>query len=331
MTHALVTGGTGFIGGCLVDRLLAEGWRVTLLARDPGRMQARHAGLVSVLAGDLREALPPFPPLDLVVHCAADMNVSHSLAQMATTTVAGTERVLDAARQAGVGRFVHVSSQAVYGFDRHYHDADESTPLRPSPYAYCESKRLAELAVWQARERGLPVTVVRPGFVYGVGEMNTFPPVLKALKAGQISAYIDGGEFDTGCVHVENCVDGIFRAATVPQAVGEAYHLGDGRVLTIKQMVESVCSRLDLTPPSRRLPFGLAMALATGVAAVWRLGRLPGMPPMSPFVVAMLRRNSGFSIEKARDHLGYEPRRQWEEGLDEVLAWCAARERGELA
>lgn len=328
--NALVTGGTGFIGGALVDRLLQAGWAVTLLVRDPARVHARHQGRVATVTGDLAAALPPLPATDVVFHCAADMAMGHTLAEMAPVTVGGTERLLAASRDAGCGRFVHVSSQAVYGFDRHYHDADEDTPMRQSPYPYCETKRQAELAVWEAHRQGLPVVVLRPGFVYGPGDTNTLPPVAKAIAEGKLKAHIDGGVFDTGCLHVENLAEGLLLAATRPEAIGRVYNLGDGRVLTIRQLTDSLCARLGLTAPSQSMPYPLAMAMGALVAGAWRLFRMQGPPPMSPFLVAMLRRNSGFSIERARRELGYVPRRQWEEALDELAVdiertWQEAR------
>jgi nucleoside-diphosphate-sugar epimerase len=319
--RALVTGGTGFIGGALVDRLLTDGWETTLLVRDPARVAERHQGRVETVTGDLAAELPALPASDVVFHCAADMQMGHSMAEMRRVTEAGTQRLLMAVRKAGCGRFVHVSSQAVYGFDRHYYDADEATPMRRSPYPYCESKRLAELAVWDAHKLGLEAVVLRPGFVYGPGDRHSLPPVVQAIQAGQLSAHIDWGEFDSGCVHVENLVDALVLAATVPGASGHAYHVGDGRILTIRHLSDTLCDRLGLQAPAKNMPFPLAMALGAVVEGAWALLRMDGPPPMSRFLVAMLRRNSGFSIAKARRELGYKPRRQWEEGLDELSAY----------
>jgi hypothetical protein len=249
------------------------------------------------------------------------MAMGHTMKEMMPVTVAGTQRLVEAARKAQAGRFVHVSSQAVYGFDKHYYDADEKTPMRPSPHPYCETKRLAELAVWDAHKVGLPVVVVRPGFVYGPGDRNTLPPVVKAIREGKLTAHVDWGEFDTGCVHIENLVEGLVLAATRPEAVGQVYNLGDGRILTIRALTDSLCARLGIPAPRKNMPYPLAMALGAVVEGAWRLFRMEGTPPMSPFLVAMIRRNSGFSIAKARRELGYKPRRQWEESLPQLVAY----------
>ncbi|MFP5501990.1 MAG: hypothetical protein ACLGIN_05835, partial [Candidatus Sericytochromatia bacterium] len=144
-------------------------------------------------------------------------------------------------------------------------------------------------------------------------------------KLGQAKALIDWGEFDTGCVHVENCADGIVRAAMAEVAVNQAYNLGDGRILTIRQLVDTLAGRLGVPGPAGNLPYPAAYALGAAVEAVWGLLKRPGTPPLSRFLVAMLRRNSGFSIAKARRDLGYVPRRQWEESLDELVGWCDER------
>ncbi|HEY9720927.1 MAG TPA: NAD-dependent epimerase/dehydratase family protein [Oscillatoriaceae cyanobacterium] len=322
MPHALVTGGTGFIGQHLVDRLIAEDWRVTLLVRDPARVLPRHANRVETLVADLTQSLPPLAAADVLFHCAADMELGHSTGRMSRVTVDGTANLLVAAKQARVGRFVHVSSQAVYGFDRHYYDADESTPMRSSPFAYCETKRRAEVAVWNAHREGLPVAVLRPGFVYGPGDRRTLPPVVKMLRTGQLKAHIDWGEFDTGCLHVENCVEGIYLAGVRPEAIGRAYNLGDGRMLTIRELTDTLCAEIGVIAPNKNLPFPLALALGAIVETGWKALFLPGNPPMSAFLVSMLHRNSGFSIARARRELGYVPRRQWEESLPETVQWC---------
>lgn len=320
MKTALVTGATGFVGGAVVDALLDAGWRVTVLVRNPARIHARHHGRVSALLGDLAGTLPDLPACDAVIHAAADMDFGHDTRAMGSVTVEGTEKLLTAVRTMAVpARFVHVSSQAVYGFDRHYTDADESTPMRPSPFPYCDTKRRAEDAVWAS---GLAVTVLRPGFVYGPGDVRTLPPVVRMMRAGQLTAHVDGGNFDTGCVHVANCAAGIVAAATRPEAVGEAFNLGDGRVLTIRAMIASLADRLGVPAPAWSLPYPVAVAAGYAVEGAWKLFRRPGPPPLSPFLVAMLHRNSGFSIAKAQRLLGYTPVRQWEESLDETLVWC---------
>jgi nucleoside-diphosphate-sugar epimerase len=177
------------------------------------------------------------------------------------------------------------------------------------------------VAVWSEARLGLPVTVVRPGFVYGPGDRTTLLPVIKALKAGQLKAHIDWGEFDTGCLHVENCVEGIFLAGTRPEAAGQAYNLGDGRVLTIRELADSLCKKIGVPAPDANVPYPVAMVMGVAVEAVWRVLGRKEPPPMSSFLVAMLHRNSGFSIRKAARELGYLPRRQWEESLDELVSW----------
>lgn len=328
--RAVVTGATGFIGARLVDRLLAEGHEVLAVTRDPARLHEAHRGRVVPLVADLAHEAPSLPEgVEAVFHAAADMRMAAPLKAVRQTTVDGTYRMLEAAQRARVGRFVHVSSQAVYGFDRHYHDADESTPMRPSPHAYCESKRLAEVAVWEAARAGLSVTVLRPGFVYGPGDRATLPPVAAMLASGQLTHLVSWGEFDTGCLHVDNLVSGLLLAARTPAAAGQAYHLGDGRILTIRQLVDGLCRELGIAPPRRSLPHGLVRALGAACEAAWWAGRLRGDPPLTRFLADLVCRNSGFSIAKARKQLGYVPERQWEEALPETAAWC--RTAGETA
>jgi nucleoside-diphosphate-sugar epimerase len=100
------------------------------------------------------------------------------------------------------------------------------------------------------------------------------------------------------------------------------YNLGDGRELTIRAMIASLCEAAGIPAPAGNVPYPVAVGLGYVIEGVWRTFKLAGPAPLTPFLAAMLHRNSGFSIEKARRELGYEPRRQWEESLGETLAWC---------
>ena len=174
--RACVTGGTGFIGRALLRRLLADSAQVRALARPSRRADELEAWGAEVIRGDLSDPAAverAVADAEVVYHAAAKLNPPGARAEFFEANVRGTERVLQACLQAGVGRVVYLSSLAVYGPVREGERIDEDTPFDDVPEQrdlYAQSKIAAdELAVSFAGKNGLPVAILRPGLVYGPG------------------------------------------------------------------------------------------------------------------------------------------------------------------
>ncbi|MHC5542064.1 NAD-dependent epimerase/dehydratase family protein, partial [Singulisphaera rosea] len=228
--------------------------------------------------------------------------------------------LLDAAADQGVERFVHVSSLGVYEARDHF-GTDETVPTATQSLdAYTRSKNEAEeLALSFAKSRKLPLSIVRPGFIYGPRDRTVLPKLINALKAGRFF-YFGSGNQVLNCVYVKNLVAAIFLAAEVPEAIGEVFNITDGQPVTKRQFVGRVAELSGLRPPRRKIPLWLAWTLA--VLMERRAKRLKSLEP--PLVnkarYKFLGLNLDYSIEKARRVLGYVPPYSTEEGLSEALA-----------
>jgi nucleoside-diphosphate-sugar epimerase len=196
MPTAFVTGGSGFIGGALIDRLRAEGWDVRALARSQGAEQkVRERGAVP-LPGDL-ESEPMMREAaigcDVAFHAAAKVEDWGDPEEFERLNVRGTENVIAACRGAGVRRLVHVGTEAALMAGRPLVNVDEGAPLRPdSPALYPSSKAKAERLVRDANDDGLETVVVRPRFVWGRGDTTLLPTLVELVRSGRFR-WVGGG------------------------------------------------------------------------------------------------------------------------------------------
>ena len=215
-TSAFVTGGSGFIGGALVRRLVADGWTVRALARSDASADAvreRGAEPVRGELDDVASMAAGAAGCEVAFHCAAQLGDWGAREDFERGNVAGTRNALAAARQAGVRRFVHVGTEAALLAGEPLVEVDERAPLRfDSPALYSSTKARAEEAVIEANRDGLETVVVRPRFVWGRGDTTLLPAMAEMVRAGRF-AWIGGGRHRTSTTHVDNAVEGLLLGA----------------------------------------------------------------------------------------------------------------------
>jgi len=235
-----VTGGTGFLGRALVRRLLAEGAQARVLARPSKRADELEAQGAEVVHGDLSdpEAIErAVREAEVVYHAAAKINPPGTRAEFFETNVRGTERVLQACLQAGVGRVVYLSSIAVYGLVREGERISEDTPYDDAPEKrdlYAQSKTAAdELAVSFAKKTGLPVAILRPGVVYGPG--RPLPAGLLAFRLGKTDFVFGNPDHRIPLNYTENLIDAIQLVAGLKDGKLRQYIVVDDENLTLGQ------------------------------------------------------------------------------------------------
>jgi nucleoside-diphosphate-sugar epimerase len=318
-----ITGGTGLVGSHAVEEALRRGHRVRALVRPTSDTRRLDRWGVEKVPGDLADAEAlrrGVAGADWVFNCAAKVGDWGTLEEFRALNVAAFGLLLDAAAAAQVERLVHVSSLGVYEARDHHGTDEETPPAADSLDAYTRSKTEAEaLALRYHEERGLPVSIVRPGFIYGPRDRTVLPKLLSALRAGRF-AYFGSGDQVLNCIYVKNLVHGIFLAAEVPGAVGQVFNLTDGGRVTKRQFIGRVAELAGLRPPRRKIPLWLAWTLAVLLERRAKRRGATDPPLVNKARYKFLGLNLDYSIAKARRVLGYEPPYTTEEGLIASLA-----------
>src|SRR3954453_14628739 len=229
---AFATGGSGFIGGRLIQRLSGEGWRVRALARTPeaaAKVEALGAESVRGDLGDGGALRGGAHGCAYAFHAAAHLGAAGDRAAFERVNVQGTKDLLAACRDAEVKRFVHVGTEASLMAGAPLIEIDERAPLRPdSPSPYPATKAKAEIAVLAASEEGVFETVsVRPRFVWGVGDTTLLPVITEQARAGRW-AWVAGGTNRTSTTHVDNPVEGLVLGARQGRPGNAYFVLDDG-------------------------------------------------------------------------------------------------------
>jgi dihydroflavonol-4-reductase len=314
-----VTGGTGYTGGKLIERLRGGGHEVSALARAGSRRPATDDG-VRWVEGDLSDAgslARLVEGADAVAHVAAVYRTAgHPDAYYRDVNLGGTERLLEASARAGVRRFVHTSTVGVHG-DVRRPPADESAPFDPGD-VYQQTKAEAEtMALRFQRERGLPVVVVRPGAIYGPGETR----LLKLFRAIARRRYaiVGSGKPHYHLVYIDDLLDGYELALSHPGAPGEAFIVAGPRSVSQSEMAAIIARHTGGRVLPVRIPVApihLAGDLCEALCVPFEIE-----PPLHRRRVDFWTKNRSFSIEKARRVLGYEPRVDVEEGVARTAAW----------
>ncbi len=322
MTSAFVTGGSGFIGGRLIERLVGEGADVRALARSPAAAERVRGLGAEPVSGELEDAdamRSGAAGCELAFHAAATLGDWGTREEFERGNVRGTANALDACAQEGVRRFVHVGTEAALMAGQPLVEVDETAPLRPdSPALYSSTKARAEQEVLAANREDFETVVVRPRFVWGRGDTTLLPRIVEMVRAGRF-AWVGGGRHLTSTTHVDNTVEGLVLGARAGRP-GNAYFVTDGDPVSFREFLSELLATQGVSAPTRSVPARVAHALAAGGEALWRTLPLPGQPPMTRFAYWVSAQECTIRIEKARAELGYAPVRTVDEGLAELRA-----------
>ena len=319
MGTVFVTGGSGFVGGALIDVLVELGETVEALARTPAAEAAVVARGAVPVRGDLSEgdALAfGMREAELVVHAAARLLGGHrELSSFRRVNVEGTAAVLSAARKAGVPRVVFVGTEQVVLGDRPLVGADETWPYAETPVGpYAETKAEAERLALAASTATMAVVSVRPRLVWGRGDTTVLPELSRAARAGRLR-WVGGGDYLTSTTHVRNAVEGILAAAERGRG-GEAYFVTDGAPVPFREFASALLATRGVPAPTGTVPRWLARGLATAAGVAWKV--LPGEPPLDPVALRVIGETCTIRDDKARRELGYEGKVTREQGLAEL-------------
>ncbi|WP_207457767.1 NAD-dependent epimerase/dehydratase family protein [Herbiconiux sp. SYSU D00978] len=325
--RVLVTGASGLLGGAVAAEIARRGHEVTTFQRRPSGV----AGVADLLGsvtepGDVARAVAG---QDAIVHLAAKVSLAGDPADFTLVNVGGTYALLQAAKAAGVGRFVFVSSPSV----AHTGDSiigDDATPADPAHARgdYARTKAEAELLALAADDERMPVVAVRPHLVWGPGDTQLVARIVDRARSGRLPLLGHGAALiDT--IYLDNAATGIAAALDrAPEVHGKAYVLTNGEPRPVAELIGGICRAAGVAPPEWRVPAGVARTAGAAVEAVWRVAPGEDEPPMTRFLAEQLSTAHWFDQRRTRAELEWQPEVSLDEGLRRLAEWYSSAPGG---
>jgi predicted dehydrogenase/nucleoside-diphosphate-sugar epimerase len=324
----LITGATGFVGGALARRLLSRGNRVRALARPNSRVSKLKDLGIEVVVGDAADRTTVDTAVrgtQSVIHCAARMGTQGTWEEFYRDTVRSTENVLGAAHEASVKRLIYISSLGVYGIPDAGNCITDGSPYDSNPAMrghYSRAKIGAEALVLQfARQTGLPVTVFRPGLIFGPDQALPTATLAFRFPFGGAFLVIGGSRRLLGLNYIENLLDAIELALDRNESIGKQYNIVDDEQLTSGEY-HRVRGQLDGTRavfvPS--LPFRV---VAPGIELLAKRTKSGKLASFSSHALARALTSVRYDTRAVRRELGWQPRVRLEEALRTTLRLAA--------
>jgi len=334
-----ITGASGFIGGQIAERLLADGRRVRVLARRPLSELERLGA--EVVMGDLESPAILYKGCDgagTVYHVAGRVGVWGPADDFYRVNVEGTRNVIAACHTAGVKRLVYTSSPSVVYSGGDLAGIDESAPLcKVAPCAYPPSKAAAEKLVSEAHSDDLATISLRPHLVWGLGDKNIVPRLLALAGMGRLKI-VGSGKNKVDVTHITNVVDAHLLAEKALYSVaglgepgpgsptpatsspgGKAYFITNGEPVVLWDWVNELLRGLGRPEITKQVSLKSAYRAGGLMEFLWRTLPLSGEPPMTRFVAKELATDHWFNIAAARRDLGYVPRITMAAGTAELI------------
>lgn len=317
--RVFVSGGSGFVGGHVIEALVARGDEVMAMARSDRSAAAVEGFGAKAIRCTLDDVdAVHLADCDAVVHSAAFVEEWGTRAEFVAGNVEGTRRMLAAARAAGVRRFIHIGTEAVL-FDGHdLIDIDETQPYpQHQRYLYSETKAEAERLVLAADDSTMTALSLRPRLIWGPRDATVLPAILRMRAAGSF-AWIDHGRRQTSTTHVRNLARAIELALDHEGAGGKAYFVLDEGTRSTREFLAALAKTQGVELGDRSIPGWLARASAAMLEGTWRLFGVRRTPPLTRFTAAMMSCTVTIRDDRARRELGYAPVISVEQGLAEL-------------
>lgn len=316
----LVTGASGMLGGAVAELLVARGHSVRTFQRRPSGVPG-----VEDIRGELTDSTAverAVSGVDAVIHLAAKVSFTGHTEDFHRVNVQGTAGLLQAARTAGVRRFVHVSSPSVAHVGRSLVGAG-AAPADPDRArgSYARTKAQAELLALGANDERMSVTAVRPHIVWGPGDTQLVERVLHRARAGRLPL-LGGGTALVDTTYVDNAASAIAAALDRMEYVrGLPLIVTNGEPRPIGELLARMCSAGGVREPRRHVPAWLGRAAGSAVETFWRGANADGEPPMTRFLAEQLTTAHWFDQRRTRSLLGWKPEVSLDEGFARLAAY----------
>ncbi|MDR6169054.1 NAD-dependent epimerase/dehydratase family protein [Curtobacterium sp. SORGH_AS_0776] len=319
--RVLVTGASGFLGQATAAAVRAAGHEVRTFQRRPSGVE----GVSDVLGSmtDPAAVARAVDGIEAVVHLAAKVSLAGDPDDFVRVNVDGTRTLLDAARGAGVERFVFVSSPSVAhtGSSLVGADAGPAEPARARG-DYARTKAAAELLALAADAPGFAVVAVRPHLVWGPGDTQLVGRIVDRARTGRLPL-LDSGAALIDTLYVDNAASAMVAAldhAADDGVHGNAYVVTNGEPRPVGDLLAGICTASGVPAPRVHVPAWVARFAGSLVEAVWRVRPGEDEPPMTRFLAEQLSTAHWFDQRRTRRDLQWTPAVSIDEGLGRLAA-----------
>jgi nucleoside-diphosphate-sugar epimerase len=297
MSTALITGGSGYFGSLLRDRLKSRGQQVRIF--DLADADDRTPD-VNFLKGDIRDAAQVREACDgceIIYHCVAQVPLAKDKHLFDSVNIQGTENLLAAALATKAAKVIYVSSSAVFGAPKSNPVTEATTPAPAE--AYGRAKLEGETLAHKFTQQGLDVSVIRPRTIMGHGRLGIFQILFEWIRTGYNVPVLGRGKNIYQFVHADDLADACILAAARPGAA--TYNCGTDRFGSMREVLEHLCEHARTGSMVKSVPMTPAVAFMNLTSAL-------GLSPLGPYHAMMYGRSMYFDITKAKTELGWQPR-----------------------
>ena len=319
----LITGGTGFLGKRLTNRLVAEGYPVRVLARKSSNIEPLKALGVEVFFGDVGDNASlgvVFKGIDVVIHTAA--GTSGSKKDCGTGTILGTRNILELCKANSISKLVYISSCSVYGVADYTtnHLVTEESSLERFPWQrgnYSASKQQAESLVTDTmKSMDYPIVILRPGTIYGPGGV-VYTPMMGLSLGNKLFFVFGGGKFELPLVYVDNVIDAILQSMNSGCADNQIFNVVDTERITKKLYIQKIVRKLYPKARVVYLPYFLLYGMTWVQEKVLRL--LGRTPFLTTYRLICSQRQVRYGTSKIEVALGWKPRVTFDQAVAEIV------------
>jgi nucleoside-diphosphate-sugar epimerase len=321
----LVTGGTGFVGSHLIEQLRAAGDSVRALVRLGSDRRFVASLGAEVATGDLDDMDSLRAACDgceIVYHSAARVEIVGGEEEFHRTTVAGTARLLAAAKEKRVRRFIQVSSCGVYSPSllASGRVIDETTPTDEPPqwFVYGRSKYHAERVVREKAGPDIEWVIIRLGYLYGPRN-RTMQTYLAPVMTDSIMMIIGDGENEMALVYVEDAVRAIVLAGRCPEAAGKTLIAGGNERVTQQQYFDTLADGFGVPRIRKHVPYKVAFFF--GRLGEWLIRKGPRQAVMRRSAIALTGLPQRIRCDYTQQLLGWQPETKFADGMRKAFEW----------
>jgi nucleoside-diphosphate-sugar epimerase len=297
MAKVLITGGSGYFGSLLRDRLKAHGQNVRIFDLADAEDRPRD---VEFAGGDIRnetQVRQACADCAVVYHCVAQVPLAKDKDLFESVNIQGTENLLKAALAAQAQKVIYVSSSAVFGAPKSNPVTEETVPTPAE--AYGRAKLEGETLCKKYSQQGLDISVIRPRTIMGHGRLGIFQILFEWIRTGYNVPVLGRGDNVYQFVHADDLAEACILAAG--RAGAATYNCGTDRFGTMREVLENLCAHAKTGSKVKSVPMSPAVGFMNLTSAL-------GLSPLGPYHAMMYGKSLYFDIKKAQTELGWKPR-----------------------